>query len=240
MPKVKVGPVFWDGDNWAQEGLGILAKDQIAHISSSHLTTFTLVLDLQQGVYLREAENLDVLYIFIGAFLGVFFVLFFAALIYDVFGRVKGNDFYPHEKELASLIMKKHKAESTNSPYPIRATTNHFFLLIFKYSLLYNLHLFNIFSYRDRAITSVAKTAWLFGLLSISYAAGVLIIHTETLVSNNSLATIFTFGVFLAILYLPNSFMVFMLTERAKVNERYFVTKEEHPKRNNEGDSTDR
>lgn len=136
--------------------------------------------------------------------------------------------------------MKKHRAETRNEVNPIRATTNHFFLLIFKYSLLYNLHLFNIFSYRDRAITSVAKTAWLFGLVCITYAAGMLIIHTDTLVSNNTLATIFTFGVLLGIIYLPNSFMVFMLTERSKVNSRYFVTKDEPTKKPTEGDSTER
>ncbi len=137
--------------------------------------------------------------------------------------------------------MKKHEAESTEQASAIPTSTNHFFLLVFKYSLLYNLQLFNIFSYRDRAVKSMAKTAWLFGLLSLTYTAGLLIFHTNTLVSGSPLATIFTFGCFLGFLYIPNSFMVFMLTERSKNNERYIVTKEESlAKKSQEGDSTDR
>ena len=252
LPKVRVGGVFWDGANWAQGGVATAARDETAYLTTSHLSTFTLLLDLQAGVLLREAHNLEILYLFVGVFCGCFFLLFIAALVYDLYGRAQGVDFYLHERELAKLIMSRHRgADGTAHPETEggagagccgaggAGVTNRFFGILVKYSLFYNLHLVSIFSYRDRAISSTAKTAWLFAQLCLCYAGGLLVFHQGRLVSGSSTATIWTLGVFLGLLFVPNSFMVFMLTERPKTTERYFVTKDEAdtPRA---GDATDR
>ncbi len=197
LPDVPINGAEWVSNRWVP--LVTEAQNEAAIVSLPRVGgTFTLILDLKDGVTLAEPDNLWILYIFIGCFMGVFLACVIAGIACDLSGQYKGTSAYPHRHEIVRLK---------------GITSAGFFNFIFRYSLLYNTPFLSVFSYRDPAIFMWARVLWFFGLLGVIWSGALILFETDTLIRGSPLASILTYSAIFALLFIPNSFFINMLTE---------------------------
>ena len=130
-------------------------------------------------------------YIALHMTMGLLIILMAISKIVDC---VKKNRYYPHENLL---------------------TSTYNFKTVFGYSLLYNLPLISIFSYRDKVIPNFGKAIWLLIVYIVVIIAS-FVVFAFTLVSGSILTTSIVLSLTLSLLLLPNSIIVRILRVKDK------------------------
>ena len=128
------------------------------------------------------------------AFFAVFFLLSLISVMCDV-ASCK-HEYYPHLKEV-----KEFKKASGHPSL---------FYAIFKYSLLYNLPFISLFSYRDKAVHTWARTLWLGGQLCSAYIISFLLFYNDLKIGTTA-GSVALMSLFLSLLFIPNSCLFCML-----------------------------
>ena len=74
-----------------------------------------------------------------------------------------------------------------------------------------------------------ARALWFFGLLGLIWSGAVILFKTDTLIRGSEIGSILTYGGLFGLLFIPNSFFIFMLTENVIDQESYILSKEKIP-----------
>ena len=147
---------------WDTRGLETRVNGAEITISTRHLSSFSLIVDLVNGQRVTQPEEAELLLHVGCSFLGVFFLLVCFAVMCDV--ATCKYEWYPHWKELKEW-------PKSSAPRPVFPT-------LLRYSLLYNLPFISLYSFRDKALHSWARTLWLGGLFCLVYSLAFLVFYS--------------------------------------------------------------
>ena len=144
--------VYWKNRAWQSDGIALRSEAAALVLESSHLSTFTLVEAASGGTALESANFLASYKVFGIVYICFEIILLSVAILVDI-GLFRFSS-YPHRKQLLSeFIPSKKKGQ-----------------LILKYSMLYNLPLVSIFSFRDYTLLSFYRALWFVAILNLYFS----------------------------------------------------------------------